>query len=215
MFEKVCQRCGRYLPLSEFCRNKRQKDGLHNWCKSCTKEYKAKYYLENKERLSQESKERYAKDPERYRASERARREANKELYNKRALEYQKRNREKVYARQNAWVKKQRQTNPNFKIRQDIRRAMYRFIKGIQSGGRILKFIGCTQEEYRAYMEERFKDGMTWETYGKTWTVDHIKPLTMFDLTNPEELAEAVYYENTQPLSISENVKKGGYKRSE
>lgn len=213
MDEKICQRCGRSLPVSNFCKNKRQKDGLNTWCKECTRAYKVQYYAENKERLSQENKARYAANPEKYRAAERERRAQNVALYNERALQYQKKNREKVYARQNAWAKAQRKNNPNFNMREKVRRAMYRFVKGIQKGGAIIHFLGCSYEEFRAHIEKQFTEGMTWETYGSTWTVDHIKPLTAFDLTDPEQLAEAVHYTNTQPLSLSNNVRKGGANR--
>ena len=36
---KVCTRCGRELPLSEFNKHKITKDGLNHQCKSCQKEY--------------------------------------------------------------------------------------------------------------------------------------------------------------------------------
>ena len=36
---KICSKCGRELPLSEFTKNKKTKDGLHYWCKSCSREY--------------------------------------------------------------------------------------------------------------------------------------------------------------------------------
>ena len=36
---KVCTKCGQELPLSEFVIQKKSKDGLMYWCKSCMKEY--------------------------------------------------------------------------------------------------------------------------------------------------------------------------------
>tara|TARA_R110002096_G_scaffold40821_2_gene110964 strand:- start:1153 stop:1716 length:564 start_codon:yes stop_codon:yes gene_type:complete len=36
---KVCTKCNKHLPLSEFDENKRTKDGLQYQCKSCKKEY--------------------------------------------------------------------------------------------------------------------------------------------------------------------------------
>ena len=36
---KVCTKCGRELPLSEFVKQRKSKDGLMYWCKSCTREY--------------------------------------------------------------------------------------------------------------------------------------------------------------------------------
>ena len=36
---KKCSKCGRELPLSEFCKDKTSKDRLSYWCKSCKREY--------------------------------------------------------------------------------------------------------------------------------------------------------------------------------
>ena len=33
--EKVCRRCRKRLPFSEFYNRKDRKDGLHDWCKAC------------------------------------------------------------------------------------------------------------------------------------------------------------------------------------
>lgn len=41
---KVCPRCKRELPVSEFYRNKSQSDGLNTYCKECFN----KYYLKNR-----------------------------------------------------------------------------------------------------------------------------------------------------------------------
>lgn len=46
---KVCTKCGRELPLSEFSKQKKSKDGLIPWCKSCLKEYHAIWYETHKQ----------------------------------------------------------------------------------------------------------------------------------------------------------------------
>ena len=43
---KKCTKCGRELPVSEFHKNKAQKDGLQTYCKECQKE-SYKLYSEN------------------------------------------------------------------------------------------------------------------------------------------------------------------------
>jgi len=43
---KVCPKCGRELPLSEFHKDKAKKYGLDGYCKECKKEY-LKVYREN------------------------------------------------------------------------------------------------------------------------------------------------------------------------
>jgi len=49
---------------------------------------------------------------------------------------------------------------------------------------------------------------MSWGNYGE-WHIDHIKPISSFDLTNEYELKKAFHYSNTQPLLAKENLSKG------
>lgn len=42
---KVCSKCRKELPISEFYKNKSEKDMLHNQCKNCINEYMKKKYV--------------------------------------------------------------------------------------------------------------------------------------------------------------------------
>jgi hypothetical protein len=72
-----------------------------------------------------------------------------------------------------------------------------------------IKDLGCSLEELKVYLESKFQDGMSWENYGTVWEIDHIKPLSRYDLTDCRIQAELVHYTNLQPLLIEENRKKG------
>lgn len=50
---KVCNKCGRELPVEQFSKNKRSKDGLQNKCKECETQYKQQHYQEHKEEILQ------------------------------------------------------------------------------------------------------------------------------------------------------------------
>lgn len=54
---KVCKRCGRELPLSEFNKRKVAKDGYDCWCKECRKEYNKQYREEHKEEKAEYMKQ--------------------------------------------------------------------------------------------------------------------------------------------------------------
>lgn len=68
--------------------------------------------------------------------------------------------------------------------------------------------LGCTLKQLKAHFESLFTDGMSWENYGK-WEVDHIKPVSKFNLSIPEERAALNHHTNLQPLWKKENTEKG------
>jgi hypothetical protein len=49
---------------------------------------------------------------------------------------------------------------------------------------------------------------MNWKNYGTYWEIDHIKPISLFDLTKKQEIKKCFNYKNTKPLSINENRQK-------
>ena len=69
--------------------------------------------------------------------------------------------------------------------------------------------MGCTSQELRAHLEKQFAPEMNWDNYGRVWSVDHIKPLSLFDLTLKEEQLKANNYTNLQPLLVKDNIRKG------
>jgi hypothetical protein len=57
MQTKVCSRCCRELPLTEFHSDKKGKFGVKSACKACTHEYYRKYYLTHPCRAKKEEKD--------------------------------------------------------------------------------------------------------------------------------------------------------------
>ena len=68
--------------------------------------------------------------------------------------------------------------------------------------------LGISIDELRVYLEALFKDGMNWENYGK-WHIDHIIPISSFDLSTLNGQKEAMNYKNLQPLWALDNMRKG------
>lgn len=69
-----------------------------------------------------------------------------------------------------------------------------------------IKYVGCNITFLTQFLECQFKDGMTWDNHGEIWHLDHIMPISHFDLLNIEEQKMAFHYSNLQPLYKEENL---------
>tara|TARA_B100000427_G_C15242549_1_gene478440 strand:- start:147 stop:662 length:516 start_codon:yes stop_codon:yes gene_type:complete len=108
---------------------------------------------------------------------------------------------------------KKYKTDPSFRIISIQRRRIAKIIQSTLKGTAYInsrvELIGCTPLELKAYIEKQFLDGMTWNNYGlKTWHIDHIKPISKYNLTDPEDIKNAFNYKNLQPLWASDNLSK-------
>jgi hypothetical protein len=70
-----------------------------------------------------------------------------------------------------------------------------------------LDLIGCSIEVLKNHLEVKFIDEMSFFNYGD-WEVDHIYPLSKFDLTKVDQIKKAFNYINLQPLWYKENRSK-------
>jgi hypothetical protein len=62
--------------------------------------------------------------------------------------------------------------------------------------------LGIDWNGFKSHIENKFKEGMTWENYGM-WEYDHIIPISIAQ--NEEELIKLNRYTNFQPLWKKEN----------
>lgn len=75
--------------------------------------------------------------------------------------------------------------------------------------------MGVRFPELRLHLEKQFYDNsktgeaMSWDNYGlKGWHIDHIKPISSFNIANHDEFLEAFNYKNLQPLWCFDNFSK-------
>lgn len=95
----------------------------------------------------------------------------------------------------------------NKKIAAMIRSRMHDALKNNYKTGFTVDTAGCNIKQLRQYLESKFQPGMTWENQGQ-WHIDHIIPLSSFDLSNKKQLKKACHYTNLQPMWARENLKK-------
>lgn len=139
---------------------------------------------------------------------------ANPELYMQKTVESRRRNADTVNARLRVWRRERLRSDPQFRISCNLRRRMAHACKNISRGKlSSVKNLGCSVEFLRSYLESKFDENMTWDNYGSYWHIDHIKPLSAFNLTDDKQFLEACHYTNLQPLEARENIRKGGVRK--
>lgn len=120
-----------------------------------------------------------------------------------------KNNPEKISVMRSKRNKVRRATDPNWKLRKTYRDQIYHALKGNRKSAKGRALLGCTFEFFRAYIENQFQPGWTWENHGTVWELDHILPCAEFHLQHSEEQEICFHWTNFQPLSVSDNRTKG------
>lgn len=202
---KRCSKCKEELLTECFQKDSTKVDGLYSSCRECRRkhyavfggEVKKQWYSKNKEIIRKKAREVYVNNRE-------------KEL--KRIQEYHNSHKEeqriynKNYARENYY------SDIKYRISRSVRTKIVRTLKqGRKGRQRWESLVGYSLEDLRVRLEALFKNGMSWENYGK-WHIDHIKPISSYqykDYTD-NSFKECWKLENLQPLWAFDNINKGG-----
>ena len=167
-----------------------------------------KYYQKNKERIKSRirlySAEYRLANPEKVKETIRTWCVSNQESCRKASREWYHRNTDRV----RSYEQNRRASDINYRIAYNLRRRLQKLVT--RKTGSAVRDLGCSIEEFHEYIEAQFQSGMTWENWGQNgWHLDHIKPLSAFDLTDREQVLEVCHYTNLQPLWAKENLRKG------
>ena len=95
--------------------------------------------------------------------------------------------------------------DPKEKFNRNIRSRIYIALKNKTE--HTIKYLGCSTSEYIKWIGYHIED-FTLEDFGKKWHVDHVIPLSRFDLEDDDEVFIAFNWRNTMPLSVKENLTK-------
>jgi hypothetical protein len=152
-----------------------------SWCKSCQCEAQKNYRKLHKERLKAYHAQNYLKT--------KAQRIKRQLAYDARRIE----------------------TDPTFKLKRLVRDRLRKSVKraGVLKCSSFRDYIGCTPHFLRQHIESQFSDGMTWDNHGSVWHIDHIVPISFFDLSTASGICAANHFSNLRPLMAHENLSKG------
>jgi hypothetical protein len=121
---------------------------------------------------------------------------------------------EKILKNRREWDRKQKATNPAYKIKYNIKSRLCLLLKKqkITKRERTVDYVGCSFEELKNHLEKQFKPGMSWENRTE-WHVDHIIPVNYFvknfNFSDINIQKKCWHYTNLRPLWKFDNLSKG------
>lgn len=207
VFKKICKKCNTLKLLAEF--SKRQNGTYLTHCKQCKNLEAKEYRLKNKEEIKARKSKNWSYKE--YSAK-------YKDSILIRQRKYYLENKEKIQKYNKEWSKTYRAKNidkiriyrrhyekncmsENNKLIRNLRNRINSSLSGLEKSESTIKLLGCTIDFLKEYLELKFTKGMTWENRGISgWHVDHIKPCSSFDLSDPEQQKICFHYTNLQPL---------------
>ena len=207
---RECTKCKISYPATDkyWFKSSLGKHGLRSICKKCftkesnrlgeTPEYKEKaiayrkrHYAANKVQYSIRYKKYYQENIKRMR---------------ERARLYAKANPEKMRAADN-----KRREDPQYRLGQNISSCIRQSLTTYsgKNGAHWEDLVGYTRQDLIKHLENKFKDGMSWENYGD-WHLDHVTPKSVFNFTSykHEDFKRCWALDNLQPLWAFDNISK-------
>ena len=198
MQEKKCSKCGEVKDVSEFYEDRRKDGRRAQPCKTCEKTrcfIRYKTNIEYREKLNQRSKKRSKDNPEKTRML---------------AMEWRAKNPDKsklVVRRSSA----KRRSTIGGKLNHSLSVEMQTSLKGNKSGRHWETIVGYTIDQLKKHLEKQFKNGMSWENYGKHgWHIDHKIPISVHNFETPynPDFKNCWSLKNLQPMWAKENISK-------
>lgn len=108
-----------------------------------------------------------------------------------------------------AYKARRRANDVQFKLAGSLRSRLRSALKNNQKVGSAVRDLGCPIGELKTYIEKQFQLGMSWNNWSHTgWHIDHIIPLSKFDLTDREQFLAACHFTNLRPLWAKDNYAK-------
>jgi hypothetical protein len=220
---KKCRVCQVEKTIGDFYPDKASKDKHRSDCKICNCESRKKWQRENlpkvlikNELWRQKNKEHVREWKNNYaprrRSLVRDKYKNNQEFKEKRikssrAYRSNPKNK-KIIRNTQSRLRKKYAKNPMWRVIMNLRRRLNHVLQGNRKSEATKKLIGCDLNTLKNHLQLQFKNGMSWDNYGK-WHIDHIKPCALFDMSLEEEQRKCFHYTNLQPLWAIDNLIKG------
>lgn len=122
---------------------------------------------------------------------------------------YRDKNRIRINKQQRERHSIRRENDICYRMAHSLRSRLYKIcrLKWLSKMNGTLEYIWCEKDFLIKYIESKFLEWMSWDNRSE-WHIDHIIPLSSFNLAEESEIYKAMNYMNLQPLWASDNIKK-------
>jgi hypothetical protein len=179
---KKCTACKIEYGLDQFYKKSGEK-GHRSKCMACTSNGHRSYYQKNKDTILKKAAEDYRQDSRKFIDRVQRYRKSGRGSHRNRSLKY--------------------------RLAKRISGQLRRCLRGGKLGNKTAELVGWSADELKSHLERQFVKGMTWENMSE-WHIDHIVPLSSFDIDGPESknIKTAWALTNLRPIWARENMKK-------
>ena len=208
---RICNKCKQDKQDADFY-TVPNSDRLRTICKQCICQQASEYDNSHKDKVKQTKAAYRANNRGKFRARYKGYYERNKDKINLQHKAYRATPEAKLKHKEaNKLRQRKYRANPMKKVINSCRRRIHHALTNqlTSKTTRTLELTGCTVAQLVAHLENQFTNGMTWDNYGlKGWHIDHIKPVSSFNLMDANEQKLCFHFTNLQPLWWFDNLKK-------
>ena len=225
-FFRICSKCETLKSWKGFHKCKKGRFGINLICKVCNCADRKEYYIKNREKCNKHTQKWAKANPEKRKKTDQRYRKKhpdkirklfqewckkNPDKKNQIDMRWRKNNYGKYLKYMSRWKKEKRNSNPKFKLNNNMATAIWQSLKGNKNGRKWESLVGYTLNKLKKHLEKQFAEGMSWKNYGKRgWVIDHKIPQSVFNFTKPEhrDFKKCWALKNLQPLWSETNRQK-------
>jgi hypothetical protein len=196
-------------------------EGVEEPCSKCKKRLrKHRYYVKHKEECLAKSKNHRLANKEHVKQRDKKYHEEHREERRKQQAEYYAKNKEKIQAHRKEYrtehpekireqAMKRLHNDPEYRISLALRQRVRR---SVGTGSYYEDLVGCKKDFLLAWFTFNFEIDcqfeMTFDNFGDVWQIDHVLPVSKFDLLEEDQVKKCFNWKNTCPLPKKMNLLK-------
>ena len=187
---------------------------IRNVCKRCKSNFESKRRISNTSYYAEKDKAYYEANKEAIHLRNRTYRQENREKVCAQKKEYYENNKATIKQyhannkdKRNAYKRERFASDAVFRIVESLRSRIHDVLRNVNKK-HSSKLIGCCRDDLVQWLGFQFTPEYTWANYGTSWQMDHVIPISFFDMSSLPERNYAFHWTNIRPLNTKANLSK-------